>query len=323
VPPNHPTGILHCDIMPWFFGMTLVMMPVCDRNDYCHYLYHMNIQVGMVPLSYFSNMLTCNLPDGALSHMKWAMCGGEPVTKEAALATNAAMKRLGVQNPYLCIAYGMSEAGPVVCQSQWLPHLINKCGPALRGFRARVVDDDGREVPDNTRGHIQLKAPCHMKGYFKEPELTKELYTEDGFIKTGDIAVCDENGYFDVLGRASDVITTPDGEKIYMFDIERIVYEEKAVLENEVIALEIEGQKRPVVHIVPYPEYESKIEEVLQNVNNLCKKKLKASEMPYAYKIQKVFEINPVSQKRNYQKLSQERDGFYIVTAKSLQCVNF
>ena len=83
----------------------------------------------------------------------------------------------------------------------------------------------GKLLGDNIRGNLEVKTPCRMKGYFKQPDLTAEFFTDDGFAITGDIAIRDENGYYDVLGRASDSILASDGSKVFLFDIEEMIYE--------------------------------------------------------------------------------------------------
>ena len=159
-----------------------------------------------------------------------------------------------------------------------------------------------------------------MKGYFKNPELTKAFFTEDGFAKTGDIAVRDENGYYDVLGRAEDSVVAPDGSRVYLFDIERVVYKDKAVLECEVVGLEIDGKKEPVVHIVLNSDYIGKDEEVILRVHKLCKEQLTENELPRAYKIREAFGTNPISQKRDYRALLTEREGCFEVEGDRVRC---
>jgi hypothetical protein len=185
------------------------------------------------------------------------------------------------------------------------------------------VDDHGNELGNNVRGNLEIKTPCHMKGYFKQPELTKTFFTEDGFARTGDIAIRDDNGYYDVLGRAEDAIVAPDGSKVYLFDIERIVYQDEAVLEGEVVGQETPEGKVPVVHIVLRPGYLDKGQEAIIRIHKLCQEHLWEHEMPRGYKIRETFDTNMISGKRDYKILPSEYTGFYMVEGNTLREVSF
>ncbi|MCL1919251.1 MAG: acyl--CoA ligase [Peptococcaceae bacterium] len=322
IPPNHPTAFVHSIIVPGFLGILQVYQPFYDKNAFAADLYHSKSHHVIAAASHYATLPTCNLPDGALSCVRWALCGGEPVSQELALSINNALKRLGVQNPYMVIGYGMSEVGPLGMVTLGVPELLNKVGAPMRGVLARVVDDMGNEVGNNVRGHIQLKTPCHMKGYYKQPELTKEFFTEDGYAQTGDIGIRDDNGYYDIMGRAGDLIIASDNSKVYLFDIERVVYKDPAVLESEVVGIEIGGKKVPVVHIVLQADSIGRDTEVIMRVHKLCQEHLTENQMPWGYKIQEAFGTNPISQKRDYQSLALERDGYYMVV-ETLQMVSF
>jgi long-chain acyl-CoA synthetase len=313
IPPNHPTSFVHTIVLPWFFGSIQVLQPFYNKDTFAYDLHSTKTNFVMAAPNHYATLSKCNLPNNALKDLHWAYCGGEAVSFELAKSTNKTLLRLGVQNPYLVIGYGMSELGPMVIVTQGNPKLLNKVGRAVPGVATRIVDDSGNIIADNVRGNLEIKSPCRMKGYFKQPELTKAFFTEDGFAKTGDIAVRDENGYYDVLGRAGDSIIAPDGSKIFLFDIERVVYKDKAVLEAEVVGIDVDGKDVPVVHIVLNSDFVDKNEEVVLRVHKLCQEHLNENEMPYGYKFHEAFATNPISAKRDYRALMLEREGFYGV----------
>ncbi|MCL1919252.1 MAG: acyl--CoA ligase [Peptococcaceae bacterium] len=323
VPPNHPTGLVHNVIMPGFYGVTMVFQPIYDKTTFVSDLYHTKATFAIAAPSHYATFPLSDLPDGSLPHLRWAYCGGEPVSEEMARNVNKTMVRLGVQNPYLVVAYGMSEVGPVVFLTRHAPELLNKVGPPMRGALARIVDDNGHEVGNNVLGNIQLKTPCIMKGYYKQPELTKAFFTEDGYAKTLDMGICDDNGNYDILGRADDWVIGPDGSKVYLFYIERVVYKDTAVLECEVVGLEINGRKTPVVHIVLQPNFQGRKEEVIVRVHKLCQEFLTPNQMPQGYKIRDAFGTSPISQKRDLKTLALEYDGYFVVDGETVQSVNF
>ena len=323
IPPNHPTNFVHGITIPWLFGPTQVLQPIYNKDTFANDLYISKAQNTLAAPSHYATLMNCKLPDGALSNLKWAFCGGEAVSPELAVATNKELKRLGVINPYLVIGYGMSEIGPMAIFEQNNPTLGHKVGKPIPEVIARIVDDNGNILGSNKRGNLEIKTPCNMKGYFKNPKLTKEFFTDDGYAITGDIAICDEDGFYDVLGRATDSIIIPDGMKIYLFDIERVVYKDPAVLECEVVAIEAESIKYPVVHIVLNPEYIGQDAQIIKRIHQLCKEHLKDFEMPRGYKIRDNFGTNPISQKRDYQALLLERDGYFAVDGDDLVEIDF
>jgi len=322
-PPNHPTVFVHCIVLPWLIGVTKVLQPIYDKYTFAHDLFYLKAKSVMAAPSHYAVLPACEFPNGALSHLNTAFCGGEAVSVELAVSVNKALERLGVKNPYLLIGYGMSEIGPLTHIPVGVLNLQNKVGKPLPGVVSRIVDDKGCIQGDNIRGNLEIKSPCRMKGYFKQPELTKAFFTEDGFAKTGDIAIRDENGYYDVLGRASDSIVAHDGSIVYLFDIERVVYKDIAVLECEVTGLEADGAKVPVVHIVLNAEYTGKVEETILRIHNLCREHLSENEMPHGYKVREAFGTNPISQKRDYKALELERDGFLMPDGDRLRDVSF
>ncbi|MCL2821513.1 MAG: acyl--CoA ligase [Oscillospiraceae bacterium] len=323
IPPNHPTSFVHTIIIPWFFGAIQVLQPLYNKDSFAFDLFTTKANIVMAAPNHYSALPVCDMSESTLKELKWAYCGGEAVSYEFALSVNKALVRLGARNPYLVIGYGMSEIGPMAIVTQNNPELINKVGKPITDVVARIVDDKGSVLGDNMRGNLEVKSPCRMKGYFKQPELTSIFFTEDGYAKTGDIAVRDENGYYDVIGRATDSIIAVDGSKVYLFDIERIIYKDPAVLEAEVIGLSVNGKDIPVVHIVLNSEHIGKENEVILRVHALCKEHLSVNEMPQGYKIREAFGTNPISAKRDYRALLEERDGYFMVDGDEVRAIGF
>ena len=137
---------------------------------------------------------------------------------------------------------------------------------------------------------------------------------EDGYAKTGDIAIIDEEGNYEVLGREADSFIAPDSSIVYLFDIENFVYQDEAILEAEVVKYETEdGSYVPAVHMVLQPEFVGKDEEVIKRLNTKCEALLGQYEIPAGYKVRQQFGTNMASGKRDYLSLLEERDGFFRV----------
>jgi len=134
--------------------------------------------------------------------------------------------------------YGLTETAPFAC---FLPseRAVDKLGSAgIAPFFSdvKVVDDDGREVPNGERGEIVVRGPNVMKGYWNRPDATAEVIV-DGWFHTGDIGIRDDDGYFFIVDRKKDMIIS-GGENVYPAEIEDALYEHPAIKEVAVIGVQ-------------------------------------------------------------------------------------
>lgn len=321
IPPNHPTSFVHSIVAPWILGTVEVLQPFYDKNTFVRDLYSLKIGYAVGAPSHYAMFLSNDLPDGALAQLKLPFCGGESVTYELAAGINEEFERLGVENP-LIVCYGMSEVGPLACMGIGDKTLVNRSGKLLPGMKGRIRRDDGKMAKPGEKGMLEIntgKVGTAMKGYFSQPELTKAFWTEDGYAITGDIGVCDADGNYDVLGRATDCFVDKRGVKRYMFEIEGLVYKNDAVAEAEVSRLIIEnGEVQiPVVHIVLQDEFEDKAEKVLREIVGYLGKRLPKAMWPAGYRFVASFPTNAVSGKRDYLAVGTIRDGFYALDEKN------
>ena len=132
--------------------------------------------------------------------------------------------------PY-SIGYGLTETAPLIAGAAPRVSRLQTIGPAMPGVALIVNQPD----PKTGQGEIWAKGPNVMKGYFKEPELTKEVITEDGWFKTGDLGSFDKEGYLSFKGRLKNMIVSSSGENIYPEEIESIINDFKHVVESLVI----------------------------------------------------------------------------------------
>jgi long-chain acyl-CoA synthetase len=304
IPPNHPTALVHSIVVPWFYGTTQVLQPVYNKNTFPDDILDLKLNWGVA----------------APSEFRFPICGGEPVPEDQYKEINTTLKRLGVQNP-LTVAYGMSELGPLNIFT-----FGQRNGRPIPGVKARIIDDEGNELGDNMRGKLEINAPNYMmKGYFNQPELTKQFWTDDMYGKTGDIAIRNSMGEYDVLGRANDSFIDSNGKTHYLFDIENFIYKDPSVLEAEVVKLVVNNgaTEVPVAHIVLKNSAMGKEMEVLKNLVEECKDSLPTEENPRGYRFLKTFGTNPISTKRDSQSLRLVRDGYYNLNKDGLYEMNF
>lgn len=152
--------------------------------------------------------------------------------------------------PY-SIGYGMTETSP----------LLTGCTPSLVKFRCAGFTIPGQELKINNphstsgEGEVVVKGSNVMIGYYKDPELTKEMFTEDGWLKTGDLGYLHPNGFLELRGRLKNMIVGPSGENIYPEDIEDVINTHAHVVDS--LVYEFKGRLVAKVHL-NYEELEAK-----------------------------------------------------------------
>jgi long-chain acyl-CoA synthetase len=131
--------------------------------------------------------------------------------------------------PY-AIGYGLTECSPLLAGAT--PDLVKwqTTGPAVPGVQLKINNPD----PVTGEGEIVAKGPNIMPGYYKNPEATKDAFTEDGWFRTKDLGYIDENGWLSIRGRLNSMIVGPSGENIYPEEIETVINTHGCVAESVV-----------------------------------------------------------------------------------------
>jgi long-chain acyl-CoA synthetase len=146
----------------------------------------------------------------------------------------------GFEAAFGCIileGYGLSESSPVASFNH--PDAERKAGSIgtpVEGVRMRVVDDHGEPVQHGEIGEIQISGHNVMKGYWNKPDATAATITADGWLKTGDMARQDEDGYFYIVDRKKDLLIR-GGYNVYPREVEEVLYEHPAVAEVAVVGI--------------------------------------------------------------------------------------
>ena len=153
------------------------------------------------------------------------------------------------------IGYGLTEASPILTGTAPEHARPASSGTPLKNVSIRLGDVN----PATGEGEILAKGPNIMRGYFKLPEVTEAAFTEDGWMRTGDLGAIDEDGYVYIKGRSKNVIIGPSGENIYPEEIESFFFSSPYVL--EVLVYQHEGKLTARVHLDS-----AKLDEVLANV---------------------------------------------------------
>ena len=129
--------------------------------------------------------------------------------------------------PY-CIGYGLTETAPLLTGTPPETVRFRSAGKAIPGIEIKIEVED----PKTGEGEIYARGANVMKGYYKDPERTKEVLTGDGWFKTGDLGVMDKDGYLFIKGRSKNVIIGSNGKNIYPEEIESLINESAYVLES-------------------------------------------------------------------------------------------
>lgn len=142
--------------------------------------------------------------------------------------------------PY-AIGYGLTETSPMAAGSAPSQTFLQGVGPVMQGVEIKINEPDHKG-----EGEIWIKGPNVMRGYYKRPELTREVFTPDGWFKTGDLGAMDKRGRLSIRGRIKTMILGASGENIYPEEIESIINNFRFV--NESLVVEKKGKLVAMVH---------------------------------------------------------------------------
>ncbi|MGW7242394.1 acyl-CoA synthetase [Streptomyces sp. NPDC054804] len=162
------------------------------------------------------------------------------------------LERLRERLPKLALfnCFGQSEIGPLATVLAPEEHKgrLDSCGRTVLFVEARVVDEDGEDVPDGTPGEVVYRSPQLCEGYWEKPEETREAF-RDGWFHSGDLAVRDAQGYLTIVDRVKDVINS-GGVLVASRQVEDALYTHEAVAEAAVIGLPDERWIEAVTAVV-------------------------------------------------------------------------
>ncbi|MFI1279716.1 fatty acyl-CoA synthetase [Streptomyces sp. NPDC020858] len=146
--------------------------------------------------------------------------------------------------------FGQSEIGPLATVLGPREHKgrMESCGRPVRHVEAKVVDEDGKDVPDGTAGEVVYRSPQLCLGYWNDPEATERAF-RDGWFRSGDLAVRDAHGYFTVVDRVKDVINS-GGVLVASRQVEDVLYTHPGVAEVAVVGLPDERWIEAVTAVV-------------------------------------------------------------------------
>jgi long-chain acyl-CoA synthetase len=191
------------------------------------------------------------------------------------------------------VGYGMTECGPLISYANWDKSKTGSCGRLVDSLNIKIDSDD----PKNTPGEIMVKGTNVMTGYYKNPEETKKIIDDDGWLHTGDLGIIDNEGFIFIKGRIKCMILGPSGENIYPEEIESKLSNYPYIAEQLVIS-----ENNKLIALV-YPDFDKitkkqikdkELKTIMDNTKKLINKTLPKYSQIAEIRIQeKEFEKTP------------------------------
>lgn len=201
--------------------------------------------------------------------------GGAAFNRDA----EAFFKKIGFR---YTVGYGMTECGPIIAYSPWRETRLYSCGKAAPRMQIKIDSDYPSTVP----GEILVKGDNVFLGYYKNEEATKSSFTDDGWFRTGDLGILDQDGYLFIKGRSKSMILGPSGQNIYPEEIESEINNMAYVSESLIV--EDNGQLVALI----YPDSDQVSEDNLNREQLLEKLRGSIAEMnsefPSYYKVSSI-----------------------------------
>jgi fatty-acyl-CoA synthase len=232
-PLFHTGGLLVYTVPLLTCGGTVVIMRRWDPEEMLRLVEKEKVTLFFaVPTQYQQMLDSPRFRTTDFSSVRFVTSGGAPLPVPLLQAWQA------VHPVPFKQGFGMTEFGPGLF-SMGPEFAVSKAGSIGRPnyfIDARLVDDDGRDVPEGAVGELILKGPSMSSGYFENAEATAEAIDKEGWFHTGDLARRDEDGFYFIAGRKKDMFIS-GGENVYPLELESVLYELPAVQACAVIGV--------------------------------------------------------------------------------------
>lgn len=283
LPLCHSYGMTTAMNLPILFGATMVLLPKFDTRQALEHIkrYKPTLFPG-VPSMYTAINQMPNVRSYGLGSIKACISGAAPLPIEVQEAFEKLTRGRLVEG------YGLTEASPIThANPLYGTRKVGYIGVPLPNTEAEIVDlTTGEPLPVGQIGELRVRGPQVMRGYWggDAPMSEDESTLKDGWLYTGDLALMDGEGYFQIVSRKKDAIFT--GEfSVYPRDVEEVLYENSKVMEAAVVGVTVDrdgqGGQRVKAYVVPRPGTVLSEEELLV----LCQRRLE----PYAVPVEIEF----------------------------------
>lgn len=185
-----------------------------------------------------------------------------------ALQLSAAERWQQVTGCEICEGFGMTETSPVVSVNPFGGIKIGTIGIPMPSTLCKVIDDEGNDLPMGATGELCVKGPQVMKGYWQRQEATDEILSADGWLKTGDIGIIQDDGYMRIVDRKKDMILV-SGFNVYPNELEDVLATLPGVLQCAAIGVPDEKSGEAIkLFVVVKPGESLTKEQVMQHMHD-------------------------------------------------------
>ena len=237
-----------------------------------------------VPTMFIAELSCPNFKDFDLSSLRTGIMSGSPCPIEV---MRRVVKEMNCQE--LTIAYGQTEASPVITQTTTADPIevrVTTVGKAMPHTEVKIIDPlTGKIVPRGTAGELCTRGYLVMKGYYRNPEATRKAIDDDGWLRTGDLAVLDDCGYFKIVGRSKDMVIR-GGENIYPREIEEFLFSCPRILDVQIVGVPDLKYGEAVAAWVKLKPGEAL---TLEDLKQFCKGKIAEYKIPRYLKVTSDF----------------------------------
>ncbi|MFT5211155.1 MAG: malonyl-CoA/methylmalonyl-CoA synthetase [Flavobacterium sp.] len=229
LPIFHIHGLFVATHLAVFNSSAILFLEKFDPVEISKLLPQATVYMG-VPTHYVRLLKNENFDKRACANMRLFTSGSAPLLAQTFVEFEERTNQTIVER------YGMTETGMNTSNPYSGKRKPGTVGFMLDGVEGKIIESDGTEAISGNPGTLYVKGKNVFKGYWRMPEKTEEEFSEDGYFKTGDIAIKDTEGYISIIGRNKDMIIT-GGLNVYPKELESIIDKLPGVLESAVIGV--------------------------------------------------------------------------------------
>ena len=332
-PPTASTALNCLFFMTLHRGMTVLIDPRVSEKDFYNQVFKLKPSIALTTGSMWETFfyhVDEEIKKGKKVNLNFAKgwtVGGEGTDIKKFKHWNEIMQETGSNGIYS--GYGSSELFSAVSVEKVevrydFSKPIMSVGIPYAGITMGVFDEDGNELGYNQRGELRIKSRSAMKGYYNKPELTVQTKV-DGWIRTGDLAEIDENGFVYIWGRVKDTTKLKDGREIYLFDIANKIKENRFIDDAIVLDKPIDHDS---VNLVAHIVWDKDVKEA-EKADHLrkileCVKQYEPDVNLISFAVHDVMlPYSPTTLKKDKNKMAKQLGGFVQLIDGQIKEIRF
>ena len=333
LPPTASSSLNLLFFIPLYRGMTVVIDPRTSKEVWYDNLVKNNINACLNTGSLweqFFRRVEREMNQGKkfdFSNGDVWVVGGEGTDVKRFLKWDDIMRRAG-NNRGVVSGYGQSEFFSAVCTEKYnarcsFDKKVMGVGVPYAGLTVGVFDEEGKELQYNQRGNLWIKGNAIMKEYYGKPELTEQTIG-DGWLKTGDMAEMDEDGFVYIWGRLSDKFVLDNGQDVYYFDIANYLKDNDFIEQVIVLPKPTTENKNSIVVHLAFNDKCKDEKECIKIIDNQLRNYLPEGISIGGYSIHgDTLPYSPATLKIAYNKMAKQLDGYCCVSNGELSNIEY